>query len=946
MKEPALRSLQEQHAALLARRDPHITDQLLPPDALEVHDVLSVWPAPREPSSALDTSTQLLVSWQRSPWTQLSLEPAGQLAQAAECVPRFLARNVLPTESELRAAPGTLNPAWRPAQCAALTNEDVSRHARDPTCQLREYQLDGVNWLLQRWAARKSCVLADEMGLGKTVQTLAFLQALRSSYGQRGPFLLVVPLSTLGNWVTELELWTELRACVYHASHAHAKMGFSIAREFQWWYPGEQPASRPGTYTWDVDLGPQASAQPGAVPAQLGATSWYSAHHVYRFDVLVTTPEVLRSGWRWLSPIAWRAVVVDEAHSLKSSASQFSRCVRGLVKQHTVLLTGTPLQNRMAELWAVLQVIGASEFASLEQFEALFGELSDADQVAKLQALLQPYVLRRLKAEVEQSLPPKRECVIPVQLSELQRTHYRAIFAQHEGAGPAHSESLVPVNAMELRLRQVCNHPYLLPDLEDAHLQLLQQQRGTALDNAAVTAAMVACSSKLAVLDKLLHWLRAQGRRVLIFSQFTGLLDILEDYLCAQGWQYARLDGCTSSTDRRAAMAGFAAPGSKQFVFLLSTRAGGTGLNLTAADTVVIYDSDWNPQNDVQAIARVHRIGQTAAEVQVYRFITARTYEAEMFRRASLKLGLHQALFENGSAMLAGAAADADMDALLELDSERVNALLKYGAFALLEEPPATPDLAGVDCAARPWALQQQVLERGINTRVDIGTALKLCPTLLICGDGDVQRVPPDESVVTVANVQAALAVPSQDASKVSRGLPGSDSALPAELAAADNESGHSQPDSVEDVDASAWDKLGTSLDGVAVLWQFVDRQAVVPAGSSSPADAMPAPAFIRCLELHMARLRRLDLTVPVGLKQGRAVSRLLTHSARELANVPIQQGQPALAGSVLSSMARAVRTMLTLGTTSPSPTLPRRRRRAVMSSSPAITVDDDSSAE
>lgn len=223
-----------------------------------------------------------------------------------------------------------------------------------------------------------------------------------------------------------------------------------------------------------------------------------------------------------------------------------------------------------------------------------------------------------------------------------------------------------------MELRKCCNHPYLIAGAERRIFDdMMQSKSGLTADEKDILGqqALINSSSKLVLLDKLLTKLREDGHKVLIFSQMVMMLDILEDYLILRGFPMERLDGAVGRRERQAAIDRFTNPSNDQFVFLLSTRAGGLGLNLTAADTVIIYDSDWNPQNDLQAQARAHRIGQTQ-QVKVYRFVTRNTYESYMLDVVSKKLGLESAIMNDDD----------------ELKKEDIDKLLKYGAYHLFHD--------------------------------------------------------------------------------------------------------------------------------------------------------------------------------------------------------------------------------------------------------------------
>ena len=292
----------------------------------------------------------------------------------------------------------------------------------------------------------------------------------------------------------------------------------------------------------------------------------------------------------------------------------------------------------------------------------------------KLHALLKPLLLRRMKDDVEKSLIPKEETIVNVELTALQKKYYKAIYERNfsvltKGTKGSNIPNLIN---MVMELRKCCNHPYLVKGVEDTcSVGVTSHQE--ALQN------MINHSGKLVLIDKLLPKLRAGGHKVLIFSQMIRVLDILEDYLNFRSYMYERIDGRVRGSDRQAAIDRYSKPDSDRFVFLLCTRAGGVGINLTAADTVIIFDSDWNPQNDIQAQARCHRIGQKQA-VKVYRLITRNTYEAEMFDKASKKLGLDKAVLHR---MTSSATSETK---IVQPDSKQIDSWLKLGAYALFSD--------------------------------------------------------------------------------------------------------------------------------------------------------------------------------------------------------------------------------------------------------------------
>ena len=508
-------------------------------------------------------------------------------------------------------------------------------------------------------------------GLGKTIQTIGFFQRLRHMQETRlrGPFLVVAPLSLVYQWQNEAAVWApELNVVVYHGSQESRE----LIQEHEFWYRA-----------------PHVAADEAAALRK---------EHVVKFDLMVTTFEVAIKDMSLLSKVPWRVLVVDEAHRLKNPEARLFQQLQQLQRDHCVLLTGTPLQNKTEELWGLLHFASPEKFPRLDLFVQRFGDLKDSSQVAQLHGLLKPFLLRRVKEDVEKSLPPKEETIIEVSLTAVQKQFYRAIYEHNtESLFKDVKASSAPslMNVM-MELRKCCNHPYLNRGVEQLIVEQIPPQKQTRTN---LHLQMVNSSGKMLLLDKLLPRLHEQGHKVLLFSQMVRVLDLLEDFVRHQGYLYERLDGGTRSGDRAQAVARFNRPSCKRFLMLLSTRAGGLGLNLTSADTVIIFDSDWNPHNDIQAQARAHRIGQTRA-VMVYRLITARTYEMHMFHKASMKLGLDKAVLaharnekelEDQEALGGGARGRGGVGggSGMELQAKEIDELLKRGAYNVFREDDA-----------------------------------------------------------------------------------------------------------------------------------------------------------------------------------------------------------------------------------------------------------------
>jgi chromodomain-helicase-DNA-binding protein 4 len=290
-------------------------------------------------------------------------------------------------------------------------------------------------------------------------------------------------------------------------------------------------------------------------------------------------------------------------------------------------------QNNLEELYHLLNFLCREKFNDMAAFQNEFADISKEDQVKKLHDMLGPHMLRRLKADVLKNMPTKSEFIVRVELSPMQKKYYKFILTKNYEAlnskgGGGNSCSML--NIM-MDLKKCCNHPYLFPSAADE----APLSSGGTYEFQGLTKA----AGKLELLEKMLRILKKQGHRVLIFSQMTKMLDILEDFLDGAGYKYERIDGGITGNLRQEAIDRFNAPGAQQFVFLLSTRAGGLGINLATADTVIIYDSDWNPHNDIQAFSRAHRIGQ-ANKVMIYRFVTRNSVEERVTQVAKKKMML------------------------------------------------------------------------------------------------------------------------------------------------------------------------------------------------------------------------------------------------------------------------------------------------------------------
>ncbi|XP_022176627.1 chromodomain-helicase-DNA-binding protein Mi-2 homolog isoform X2 [Myzus persicae] len=473
-------------------------------------------------------------------------------------------------------------------------------YVNDTGMELHPYQLEGLNWLRYSWGQGIDTILADEMGLGKTIQTITFLYSLYKEGHCKGPFLVSVPLSTLINWEREFETWAP---DFYVVSYVGDKDSRVTIRENEFSFD-------------DTRSGVRCNKIKGVV----------------KFHVLLTSYELISIDAPLLGSIEWAVLVVDEAHRLKSNQSKFFRLLAGYNIRNKLLLTGTPLQNNLEELFHLLNFLTPEKFNDLTVFQNEFADISKEEQVKRLHEMLGPHMLRRLKADVLKNMPSKSEFIVRVELSPMQKKYYKYILTRNfEALNPRGGGQQVSLLNIMMDLKKCCNHPYLFP--------AAAQEAPTTINGSYEIGGLTRAAGKLVLLSKMLRILNDTNHRVLIFSQMTKMLDILEDYLEGEGYKYERIDGSITGNQRQEAIDRFNAPGAQQFVFLLSTRAGGLGINLATADTVIIYDSDWNPHNDIQAFSRAHRIGQ-ANKVMIYRFVTRNSVEERVTQVAKRKMML------------------------------------------------------------------------------------------------------------------------------------------------------------------------------------------------------------------------------------------------------------------------------------------------------------------
>uniref|UniRef100_A0A8D0ADP1 Proliferation-associated SNF2-like protein n=1 Tax=Sander lucioperca TaxID=283035 RepID=A0A8D0ADP1_SANLU len=560
---------------------------------------------------------------------------------------------------------------------------------------MRSYQIEGIEWLRMLWENGINGILADEMGLGKTIQCIAHI-AMMIEKKVLGPFLVVAPLSTVPNWINEFKRFTpEVSVLLYH---------------------GTQPERAKLLKQMRRPQGPLSMC-----------------------PVVVTSFEIAMIDRKYLQRFQWKYLIVDEGHRIKNLNCRLVRELKLLPTDNKLLLTGTPLQNNLAELWSLLNFLLPEVFDDLKSFESWFDidTINEAESVvatereqnilSMLHQILTPFLLRRLKSDVTLDVPPKKEIVVFAPLTAKQEAFYTAVvnktiakmlgkekteapvaltssgrpkrgnrrvinYEETDGGeefdeekylealykeqgerpppvldvqSPLDAQINLKLQNILMLLKKCCNHPYLLEYPLDPATQEFK-----------IDEQLVQSSGKFLILDRLLLALKKRGHKVLIFSQFTTILDLLMDYCYLRGFQYSRLDGNMSYPERDENMTKFAKD-PEVFLFLLSTRAGGLGINLTTADTVIIFDSDWNPQADLQAQDRCHRIGQTKPVV-VYRLVTANTIDQKILEKASAKrkleqMVIHKNKFKGGRAELNQSKSCIDLDELKELLKARAS---------------------------------------------------------------------------------------------------------------------------------------------------------------------------------------------------------------------------------------------------------------------------------
>ncbi|KAG5941912.1 hypothetical protein E4U59_001456 [Claviceps monticola] len=491
--------------------------------------------------------------------------------------------------------------------------------------KLMEYQIEGLNWLVSNYHHGRSVILADEMGLGKTVQVVSLVTYLVQESPKCWPFLISVPNATCPNWRREFRQWApDLRVVTYHGG----KEAQDLAYKHELFPHGYRDmAAHVVIMSYDSTQDPR-------------------------------TRELFSS-------VRWAGLVVDEGQRLKNDQNLLYRALRAMKIPFRLLLTGTPLQNNKRELFNLIQFIDQSRKA--KQLDLEFSIL-DKETLPKLHEMIRPYFLRRTKAGVLKFLPLMTQIILPVTMTVIQERLSKSIMAKNPqlikaifANGKMRSKERGSLNNILMQLRKCLCHPFMYSEaIEEEHNNPDIIHRN-----------LVEASAKLLLLEVMLPKLKERGHRVLIFSQFLQQLDIMEDFLNGIGYEYRRLDGQISSLEKQRRIDAFNEPHSTVFAFLLSTRAGGVGINLATADTVIIMDPDFNPHQDIQALSRAHRIGQKR-KVLCFQLMTKDAVEERIMQIGKKKMALDHALIES-----------MDHD---DVAGDNLETILKHGAQALFAD--------------------------------------------------------------------------------------------------------------------------------------------------------------------------------------------------------------------------------------------------------------------
>ena len=494
--------------------------------------------------------------------------------------------------------------------------------------ELMDYQLEGLNWLYYQWHRGHNAILADEMGLGKTIQVIGFMATLVEKFNH-WPFLVVVPNATCANWRREIKQWAPTLRVVTYFGSAKAR---DLAEKYELFPSDNKKELRCHIVVTSYDAAQDQSCQ------------------------------------RILKRINWAAMIVDEGQRLKSDKNILYSALSMLRTPFKLLLTGTPLQNNQRELFNLLQFLNPS--INAEALEKKYENLTK-EAVTELHDMLRPFFLRRTKAQVLKFLPTMAQVIVPVSMSPLQKQLYKSILGKNADllraifGGERRYTAKGGLRNILMQLRKCLCHPFVYS------IAIEERTAEAAISH----RRLVEASSKLQLLEIMLPKLQERGHRVLIFSQFLDMLTLVEDFLQGLAMEHIRLDGTMGSLEKQKCIDKFNAPDSSIFAFLLSTRAGGVGINLATADTVIILDPDFNPHQDIQAISRAHRIGQKK-KVLIFQMMTRGSAEEKIMQIGKKKMALDHVLIE---------AMEGD-----DADGNELEDVLRFGAEALFKDDGST----------------------------------------------------------------------------------------------------------------------------------------------------------------------------------------------------------------------------------------------------------------
>ena len=485
---------------------------------------------------------------------------------------------------------------------------------------LFNYQKTGVQWLWELYSQQVGGIVGDEMGLGKTIQIIAFLAGLHYSRKLTRPVIIVAPATVMKQWVNEFHTWwPAFRVSILHASGSGM---IDIGRE----------AEREDEL---LSMLPGSSHRKPVSKAQKSAKRIVD-RVVAEGHVLVTTYSGLQSYAELLIPVDWEYAVLDEGHKIRNPNTAITIYCKELRTANRIILSGTPMQNNLVELWSLFDFVFPMRLGTLVNFRQQFeipirqGGYANASNLQVQTAMkcaetlkdtISPYLLQRFKVDVASDLPSKSEKVLFCKLTKLQRESYERFLDSDELKAIMNGKRQV-LYGVDI-LRKICNHP----DLQDH--KTLSIKPGYDYGNAAK-------SGKMQVVKELLQLSKEQGHKTLLFAQHRIMLDILESFIRnMSGFKYYRMDGNTPIQSRQGLVDDFN-KNPEIHVFLLTTKVGGLGINLTGANRVIIYDPDWNPSTDIQARERAWRLGQKR-EVMIYRLMTAGTIEEKIYHRQLFK---------------------------------------------------------------------------------------------------------------------------------------------------------------------------------------------------------------------------------------------------------------------------------------------------------------------